>query len=247
MSRFYVPPRNIGEDRIMIEGEEAHHAIDVMRLKEGDSVVIFDGTGREFSCSVSGIDAKAKTLTAKIISASNYVGSSASFEITLAQALPKKSKMDYIVEKATELGVSRIIPVVTERTIVRPDEDGAGKKTARWKKIAIEAAKQCRRVSVPEIEDVMLFKDIASLAGSHDLCLLACLTDKTVPLKEPLASFRSGRIFVMIGPEGDFTPTEISFMEKIKNCRLVSLGERVLKSDTAGLFVLSAINYELSK
>lgn len=246
MSRFYVPPANIGKSSIKVDGDEAHHAIAVMRLKEGDSVVIFDGTGREFICRVTGVDAKSGTMTARIVKESDYKERTAPAEITLAQALPKKGKMDYIVEKATELGVSRIVPLITERTIVRPGEDGAGKKTSRWKKIAVEAAKQCRRLSVPEVEDVKSFKDLAAMSGGYDLCLLACLTDKTVPLKEPLASFRSGRILVLIGPEGDFTPQEVSLMEKTSNCRLVSLGERVLKSDTAGLFVLSAIIYQLS-
>lgn len=236
----------MGDKQITIEGDEAHHAIDVMRIKEGDDIVVFDGTGREFACSVQTVDTKARSVTARIVSVKNYTEGSCHAEMTLAQALPKKEKMDYIVEKATELGVSRIIPVLTERTIVRPDEGSSARKISRWRKIAVEAAKQSRRLSIPEIDGILTFRDLSEKASSYDLCLMACLTENTVPLKDALAEIRSGRILVLIGPEGDFTDNEIAAFSRNKNCRLVSLGPRVLKSDTAGLFVLSVLGYRFS-
>ena len=246
MSRFYVPPQNIGEKYITIDGDEAHHVIDVMRLGDGDTVVVFDGTGDEYAGFITGIDPRAKKVTVEIVRSEKRSYAS-SVEVTLAQAIPKKDKMDYIAEKATELGAARIIPMVTGRTVVRPDEAGSGKKTARWQKIAVEAAKQCGRTDLNVVDGVTLFKDVAARADEYDLCLFACLSEKVVPLKQALDGFKSGRIIVFIGPEGDFAPEEISHMANKGNCRFVSLGGRVLKSDTAGLFVLSVLDYEFSR
>ncbi len=246
MSRFYVPPHNIGERYITIDGEEAHHVIDVMRLKDGDTVVVFDGTGDEYSGFIAKIDTRDRKVTVEIVRSEKRSSSSAA-DVTLAQAIPKKGKMDHVVEKATELGVSRIIPMVTERTIVRPDETGAEKNSSRWERIAVEAAKQCGRTSLPIVEAVTTYKEVAAHADEYDLCLFACLSERVMPLKASLAGFKSGKIIVFIGPEGDFTPEEISLMADKGNCRTVSLGKRVLKSDTAGLFVLSVLDYEFSR
>lgn len=246
MSRFYVPTSNIGERYITIDGEEAHHVIDVMRLKDGDAVVVFDGTGDEYTGFIAKIDTRDRKVTVEIVRSDKRSFSSAA-DITLAQAIPKKGKMDHIVEKATELGVNRIIPMVTERTIVRPDSTGAGKKSSRWRRIALEAAKQCGRTSLPAVDDVTSYKDVVARADEYDLCLFACLSEHVVPLKASLAGFKGGKMIVFIGPEGDFTPEETSLIADKGNCRLVSLGKRVLKSDTAGLFVLSVLDYEFSR
>lgn len=246
MSRFYVPTKNIGEREILIDGEEAHHVIDVMRLSVGDNVVIFDGTGTEYSGSIKKIDGRDGRVSVEITSSKTKI-SEDPVHVTLAQAIPKKGKMDYIVEKATELGVSCVIPLLTERTIVRPDEAGSGKKTSRWHKIAVEAAKQCGRSDVPDVKEVTFYKDLVRAADGYDLCLLACLTDTTVPLRDSLLGFKAGRVLVLIGPEGDFSPAEMDMMSSRSNCRSVTLGPRVLKSDTAGLFVLAVLDYEFSK
>ncbi len=244
MSRFYVPKENVRKNVIVIDGREAHHILDVMQLREKDKVVAFDGTGNEYTGFIKEIDKRGKRITVEVVRTETPAAESIP-EITLAQALPKKSKMDHIVEKATELGAARVIPLITERTIVRPNAAGCKKKVERWRKIAVEASKQCGRVSVPEIEEVSLYGDVVSRMDGYDLALLACLTDKTVPIKKALAGFKSGKILVLIGPEEDFTPEEARLARR-DNCRLVSLGRRVLKSDTAGLFVLSALVYEFS-
>jgi 16S rRNA (uracil1498-N3)-methyltransferase len=140
--------------------------------------------------------------------------------------------------------VSGIIPVVTARTIVRPDEASGGKKSERWRKIAAEAAKQCQRADIPEVADITGFDDALRSVGLYDLALFAWLSGDTVPLKNVLAGFKGKSIIVFIGPEGDFTPDEADRIKFHANVRMVSLGPRVLKSDTAGLFVLSAVNYE---
>jgi 16S rRNA (uracil1498-N3)-methyltransferase len=167
-------------------------------------------------------------------------------DITLAQAIPKKAKMEHIVEKATELGVSRVIPLVTGRTIVRPDELGREKKVLKWKKIAAESSKQCGRVDVPPVENITRLEDLVKALDEYDLALLAHVSEKTEPIKKALTGFKSGKIIVFIGPEGDFTPEEIKMVEGKGNCRFISLGKRVLRADTAGLFVLSILNYEFT-
>lgn len=243
MSRFYVPKENVKKDEIMIDGKEAHHILDVMRMAEGDKIVAFDGTGCEYSGFIKKIDQKSKIVTLKIVRTERPAPESAP-EVVLAQAVPKQNKMDFVIEKATELGAKRIIPVITQRTIARPS-DGS-KKVQRWRKLALASSKQCGRRDVPKIEKVTLFKEVLSLMPMYDLVLMACLKDETIPLKKALDGFEKGKVLILIGPEGDFTPQEIEAASK-DNCRFVSLGKRVLRSETAGLFMLSALEYEFSE
>jgi len=214
-------------------------------MKEYDSVVVFDGTGCEYTGFVEKIDEQTKTVTIGIIKTERPSLERAP-EIHLAQSLPKKSKMDYVVEKATELGASRILPIISERTLVRPDKSSAERKVSRWKRIAAQTSKQCGRYSVPHVSKIASYKDIIKKLDQYDVVLLACLSGDTMPLKDSLSGFKSGKVLVLIGPEGDFSPGEVSDAAR-DNCRRVSLGQRVLKSDTAGLFVLSVLGYELSQ
>ena len=247
MSRFYVPQKNVDLKRneILISGEEAHHIVDVMRLKDSDSVTVFDGTGVEYTGFIKRIDPHSKAVTVEIMR-TDKPASDRLPEITLAQGIPKKAKMEYIIEKATELGVHRIVPIVSARTIVRPDEAGREKKASRWSRIAAEAAKQCGRVEVPEVSEIAKYENMLTGLDEYDLVLFAHLSGATVSVKEALSSFKAGKVIVFIGPEGDFTPEEAKLIENKGNCKYISLGRRVLRSDTAGLFVLSVLNYEFS-
>lgn len=244
MSRFYVPKENIGKKQIIVSGKEAHHLLDVMRIKEGDTVVVFDGTGNEYTGYLEKADARSGKAIVEIVR-SEKLSPEATVRVTLAQAIPKMNKMDYIVEKATELGVESVIPVISARTIVRPAESACLKKVDRWRKIAVAAAKQCGRADVPRICEVARYPDVAGGMDDYDLVLMAHLEKSTVSLKAALEGFRAGNVLVLIGPEGDFQGDEIALAEG-NNCRFVSLGKRVLKSDTAGLFVLAALNYAFS-
>jgi len=244
MSRFYVPPSNVdkAKNRIYIGEKEGHHILDVMRMSEGDKVVVFDGTGNEYSGFIEKVNAKNSTLVVEIIKTEKPAAGRYP-DICLAQAVPKKNRMDYIVEKSTELGVRSIVPMITARTVVRPDNASAARKVERWRKIAVESAKQCGRTDIPDIKAMKDYGDIAAGLDDYDMVLFACLEDDTIPLKEALTGFGSGKILVLVGPEGDFTADEKN-MAGIDSCKFVSLGKRVLKSDTAGLFILSAIGYE---
>ena len=243
MSRFYAHKENVRDNIIVIDGQEAKHILNVMRLGENDKVVVFDGTGKEYTGFIK--ETKPKSLTVEIVSVRTPKYGKLP-EITLVQALPKKGKMDYIVEKATELGVKSIIPVLSERTIVKIDEDKASLKSDRWRKIAHEAAKQCGRTDVPEVSDAKKFYDIIKKISDFDLAFMGCLSDDTVNLRDAISGFTSGKVIIFIGPEGDFSPEEIK-IAKEANCKTVTFGKRVLKSDTAGLYVLSVLNYEFSK
>lgn len=242
MSRFYVPKESVSGGYIRITGGQAHHIVDVMRLKKLDKVVTFDGTGKEYTGFIK--DIKGRSVTVEIVETRTPSGRDTS-KITLIQAIPKKDKMDYIAEKATELGVSAIIPLITRRTIPDWDQAKMAAHAARWRKIATEASKQCGRTDIPKIDEVKSFSGLAAGVSDYDLALIAALDDKAESLKDVLASFKGGRIAVAIGPEGDFTPGEVA--EAVKaGFKLVNLGSRVLKSDTAGLAVLAILNYELS-
>lgn len=242
MSRFFVPKESVKGNRILISGEEAHHILDVMRLKPLDKVVAFDGTGKEYVGFIK--KARKKTLSVEIVETRTPLNKETA-KIVLIQAIPKKDKMDYIVEKSTELGVSSIIPIITKRTIVSWDEPKKALSVERWRRIARESSKQCGRSEVPKIEDVKDFNDAIENSSVYDLALIAALSDNSIRLKEAISGFRGGKLAIAIGPEGDFTPDEIK-KAKEANFRLISLGSRVLRSDTAGLAILAILNYEFA-
>ena len=242
MSRFYVPRQAVKGNMITMRGPEAHHAVDVMRLSKSDEVVVFDGTGKEYHGTIKEISDK--SLSIDITSTEEIVIEEA-FSITLIQAVTKKDKMDYIVEKATELGVASIIPVFTDRTVPKWDESKMAAHAARWQKIANEASKQSGRVRVPSVGKVASFNEIIKISSGCDLALIAALSKDSVPLKKALNGFKDGSLALAIGPEGDFTPDEVA-AARTAGFKLISLGRNVLKSDTAGLAALAMLNYELT-
>jgi len=239
--RFYVPPDSIFPLKNTIEIKdrtEIHHIRDVMRLKKGDVVDIFDGKGGEFLCSIEDVRRDAVTMKIKEALASRC---NMPLDITLYQAIPKKTKMDFIVEKAVELGVSRIVPIITDRTV--PDIKDFTGKTERWKRIGMASSKQCGRTMLPVISDVMYFDSALIDSKQKDLVIFASLDKENKPLKNVLRGLTPKTIAVFIGPEGDFSPKEIS-MAKENNCSMCSLGCLVLRSETAAMYVASCLAYE---
>ncbi len=240
MSRFYVPPECVAGGKIIIRGEELHHAKDVMRLAVGDGIVVFDGTGKEYHGVVLKVDKERMAVEIK----KTVERKSEGCRLILVQALPKSDKMDLIVEKATELGVSTIIPITTERTVVRPDAKKGSLKAERWKKIALVAAKQCGRTTIPEVMPITGFEGSLKLLSGAEAKFIPCLYDDTRALKDVLKGLRVRSAAVFIGPEGDFTEKEIS-AAKDAGAIPVSLGQEVLRSETAAICALSVLNYEL--
>ena len=240
--RFYVSPESIFLDKNIIEikdKSEIHHIRDVMRLEKGAIINVFDGKGREFSGVIDKINNVSIIIKIKDALAFKY---SMPFKVTLYQAIPKKSKMDFIVEKIVELGVDRIAPIITERTV--PDiKDSGQKKVERWKRIANAAAKQCGRVQLPIVSDIMDFNSALMELKEKDLVIFAALHKDAQSLKALLKGSNPKNIGVFVGPEGDFSPREILLAKGI-GCRLCSLGHLVLKSETAAIYILSCLGYE---
>jgi len=241
MSRFYVNHKDVKGKYINIRGEEAHHLSNVMRIKEGDRVVLFDGEGKEYTSIIKTV--KKSEVTAEIIK-TDSVSQEEAVAITLAQAIPKKSKIDFIIEKATELGVDSVIPIYTKRTVVRLDKEKKDSRQTRWGKIAVSASKQCGRTKVPKIYPVTEFDNIVERISDYDLALMACLSEDTRKIKEVIKDFKGKKILVFIGPEGDFTKEEMA-SAGLKGCEHISLGPRVLRVDTAALNILSILRYEI--
>lgn len=243
MSRFFIPKECIKGNIALVVGQEAHHILDVMRLKRGDKIITFDGTGKLYQGRI--LDTARRLVKLQIEAIAQDLSRS-NFKITLIQALPKMNKMDYIVEKSTELGVDIIIPTQTARTIVRLDRQRQVARNMRWQRIATQAAKQCGRVTVPQLKDLTPWSDILPLLNNYDLKLLACLSAKAERIKDILrAQNQFKEIALFIGPEGDFTPDEIR-QACNSGCVAISLGKTVLKTDTAALSALAMINYELN-
>jgi 16S rRNA (uracil1498-N3)-methyltransferase len=213
-----------------------------MRLRELDRIVAFDGTGREYVGFIR--EVKRGSVSIQIVETRTPSGPQAA-KLTLIQAIPKKDRMDYIVEKATELGAHSIVPVFTKRTIAKWDERKRADAAGRWRRIAKEASKQSGRTDIPAVSDVRTFTEALKGSADYDYGLIATLHGETVRIKDALAPFKGGRIAVAIGPEGDFTPDEVNKAREA-GFKAVSLGPTVLKSDTAGLAALAALNYEFS-
>jgi 16S rRNA (uracil1498-N3)-methyltransferase len=198
MPRFFAPKENIKRNMIYIDGREARHILNVMRMKKDDRVVVFDGTGKEYTGFIK--LAKPKSLVVEIISTARPKKEEFP-RISLAQSIPKKERMDYIVEKATELGARSVIPIISERTVVLPGEEGGANRLERWKRLAVEAAKQCGRADVPEIKSIRKFYDVIYEIDDFDLVLMAHLSDDTITLKEAISNFTGGKVIIFIGPE----------------------------------------------
>ena len=211
MSRFYVPKYSITANAITITGKEAHHVLNVMRLKKLDKVVTFNGTGKEYVGFIK--DVKAKSLTIEVVEA-RTPKTSRNVEVTLIQAIPKKERMDYIIEKSTELGVSSIIPIVTSRTIPNWDEFKKSSHVERWRKMARETSRQCGRLDVPNVDEVDDFQDVIRNLNDYDLKLIAALSEDSKTMKDVLNKFKTGKLAIAIGPEGDFTADEVGAAEK---------------------------------
>lgn len=239
MHRFFATVDNINDGIIIKDKSEIHHLKNVLRLKKDDEVVVFDGKGKEYQARIKSLSELGVEFA--VINRKQNKRQK-SLEIVLACALPKKFKFDLVVEKATELGVDRIIPLKTSRTIVDLKGGRAEKKINRWQQIAINASKQCQRTTVPRIEGVTLFNQAVGEIKKYHLALIPCLAGKRKKIEEVLMGFKGKSIIVFIGPEGDFTPQEVQLAVK-SGCQPVTLGNRVLKVDSAAFYTLSVVNF----
>jgi 16S rRNA (uracil1498-N3)-methyltransferase len=239
MHRFYLPPTQCQGPVLTLTGAEAHHALDVLRVKTGEAVVILDGAGREFSCTIRSLERKAMTLEV----GQTQFSPAPVCRVTLVQAVPKGKLLETIIQKATELGAFRIIPLLSERVATRLEDDAVNHKAEKWRHTAVEAIKQCGQRWLPQVEAPVTLPALLARRENFDLSLVGSLRSDA---RHPREYFQKppGTIRIWIGPEGDFTDSEL---EAIRNAggRPISLGPLVLRSDTAALYALSIVSYEL--
>jgi len=240
MHRFYLT--NL--QTLALTGGEAHHALHVLRLKVGDEVTVFDGRGHEARCTIAGIDRDTVRLTALQHSTTPQLHC----RITLAQAMPKKT-MDLIVQKATELGVSAVVPLISERTVAKLD--GKTGRADRWGDIALEACKQCGNNWLPEVHPPQKYDVFLRSVGQFNLKLIASLQPdakllKTILADSPIRQLADSlpSVLLLVGPEGDFTKAELD-LARSAGCVPLSLGPLVLRAETATLYALSILHHEL--
>ena len=242
MYRFYCPCPKISKNMITVDRlDEIHHIKDVLRLKAEDWVSVFDGRGNEYSGPIRELSYQAISVEIK----EKRVSADSDINITVACAVPKKQKMDDIVDKLTQLGVGRIIPLKTRNTVVILDETKEKIRLMHWEKIAINAAKQSKRTMLPLIDSLREIKDVLSQAGDFDLKIIPTLSENARLLKDVLGDKRYKNILTIIGPEGDFTPDEVNLAKKA-GCIPVSLGNLVLRVETAAVAVAGFLRFTLS-
>jgi len=236
MHRFFVSQGKMRDERVTLEGEQARQIAQVLRRKSGDQILVFDGSGFEYEAVIEQCSRKA--VEARIVHVKGPFPSPALF-LTLAQGLPKAPKMDLIVQKATELGVGRIIPILTERSVPREG------KVARWKRIAQEAAEQCGRVTIPFIEQIQDLKQYLAAYANKGVALVIWEGERLQGLKALLRSLPPSHSFtLLVGPEGGFSQEEVALAER-RGFVTASLGTRTLRSETAAFVALSIVQYEL--
>jgi len=267
MHRFYIAPEDWNPDSLVLGEAEAHHARDVLRLQAGGRVVVFNGRGHEITAEI------AKVTSGEVVVRKMYEARVPPLpcRITLAQAIPKGKNMDLIVQKAVEIGAAEVTPLISERTIVHLEAKEASQKQAKWRQLAIEAAKQCGQNWLPTVQTPRTPKEfflnveagvspaqnsrmqparLPLQKSGSELRLIGSLQSDAVHLKTVLADYerehhaRPASVLMCIGPEGDFTPAELN-LARSNGCRPITLGPIILRVETAAIYCLSVLSYEL--
>lgn len=237
MYQFFVSRDQVNRDYVTITGQDAHHIVDVVRLRVGDEIRVSSEDGKNYLCRIAELgDAFVQADILSDSATTELPG-----EIALYQAIPKGDRMETVIEKTVELGVNRIIPVAMKYCVVRLDEKRAEAKRKRWQGIAESAAKQSKRSLVPEIGPVLTFSEALSDAKGYDRILLPYENEEGMEgTRRCLEGLRPNqRIAVLIGPEGGFAPEEIKAAEGM--AELLSLGRRILRTDTAAITMLAML------
>lgn len=243
MQHFFVTPSQVREDSIMIEGSDVNHMKNVLRMRPGEKVGVSDGDNHKYICR---IDRYEEDMAWLAIEEEMSVDTELSSRIYLFQGLPKQDKMELIVQKAVELGAYEVIPVATKRAVVKLDAKKAKKKVERWQQIAESAAKQAGRGCIPEVKDVMTYKEALEYSKSLDVVLIPYELAKGMKeTKEIIAGICPGQsVGIYIGPEGGFEKEEVE-AAIAAGAKSITLGKRILRTETAGLTTLSVLMFHL--
>ena len=243
ISTFYIKNNQIIGEEINLIGEDVNHIKNVLRYKAGDELTICDESEQRYLAKIRELSNECITLD---IEEKIDFSTEPSVKITLIQGLPKSDKMDLIVQKCTELGVEKIIPVIMERTVVKIDGSNGAKKVERWNKIALEASKQCGRTKIPTVEKIVNLENIVENLSKYDIVIVPYECEKENTIKAVLRNTDTniGNVAIVIGPEGGFSEKDISILEKLPNVKKVSLGKRILRTETAGIATVAMLLYE---
>ena len=243
--RFYAPPVAFALEgqTVSLSADEARHARGVLRLQPGDEVYVFDGAGKEFRCAVREFVRDGAVLD--VVEEVEPARPESPLNLTLAIALLKGEKFDLVVQKATELGASRIVPVATSRADVRiRNGDDAKRKVTRWQRIALEAAKQCGRARLMEIEEPVGFKALIDRPAEEGELRLMFAERNGTSLAEVARNPQSGsaKLFALIGPEGGWADEEIELARE-GGWKIVTLGGRTLRAETAAIAIVALLQH----
>ena len=242
MPRFFVRQERVSQDQISIIGDDAHHIARALRMAVGERITVCDMQGNEYDCEISSFD-EDREVIATVISKKEASNEPECY-VTLFQALPKGDKMDTIIQKAVECGVSRIVPFQSERCVVKIKDDAESRKTQRRQRISAEAAKQCGRSVIPQVDDSITFAQALKMAKDNgDVCLFCYEGDDTEPLGRVLRGMEDDfpkRISVFVGSEGGFSQKEANTAREM-GMKMIGLGKRILRTETASGFVLACI------
>lgn len=244
MYQFFVDASQIQGTRIVIRGNDVNHIKNVLRMKPGEEIAVSNGNdGKEYRCGIEELWEDEVVCSLRFVKED---GLELPARVTLFQGLPKADKMDLIVQKMVELGVYRIVPVMTKRSVVKLDEKKAKAKTARWQTVAEAAAKQSKRRIIPQVAEVCTLREAVAQAAGMDLKLIPYeLSEGMGRTRKLIEGVRTGQeIAVFIGPEGGFEEEEVQ--AAVEDGFLpVTLGKRILRTETAGLTVMAWLMYQL--
>ena len=243
MQHFFVSPEQVKEEKIYVEGGDVNHMKNVRRMQTGEELTVNDGEGSQYLCAVESYEADMAVL--KILEKKQDESELAS-KIYLFQGLPKQDKMELIVQKSVELGAYQVIPVATKRAVVKLDAKKAKKKVERWQQIAVSAAKQAGRGIIPAVGEVCTYAQALKYAEELDVVLIPYgLAEGMEETKQIIAEIRPGQsVGIFIGPEGGFEEEEVALAMKT-GANPVTLGKRILRTETAGLMMLSVLMFHL--
>lgn len=246
MHRFFVEPDFSQKTTFTLPEKESHHAANVLRLTVNEVVTVLNGRGEELRCAVTGVSKKAVSL--QVMERKQHPPRP--FQVTLLQAVPKAKLIEAILQKATELGVARVVPLLSERVITQLDEEDMTDKQEKWQHVVIEACKQCGQPWLPQVEKPQTLREFLRRGEKWDLSLVASLQPET---KHARAVFQQAdftktarpAVSLWVGPEGDFTAAEVIAIIAA-GAKPITLGPLVLRCETAATYGMSVINHELS-
>ena len=243
MHHFFVTPEQVREGQIRIEGSDVNHMKNVLRMKLGEELHVSDGNNKKYLCEIVSMDADSvyTVIKEELVSDTELPS-----KIHLFQGLPKSDKMELIVQKAVELGVYEIIPVATKRAVVKLDDKKAEKKVERWNSISESGAKQSGRNVIPKVKSVMGYKEAMQYANTLDVILIPYeLAEGMNETRQVIEAIRPGQsVGIFIGPEGGFETAEVEYAVA-QGAKVITLGKRILRTETAGLTTLSILMYHL--